>query len=179
VNGVSDYMRDSDYANSGIVAGISIPELTGMQLSAAQCLDYLENLEEKVYRYKNNFEIPGNTIRDFILEKVNKKVPACSYPFAVYPSNFREYLPGQVITALREGMIDFSRKIKGFEKGIMMGLESKTSAPVRALRDETGNCIGFRNVYIAGEGSGFSGGIVSSAVDGIRIAMKIISAHAG
>lgn len=177
VNGVSDYMRDSSWANAGIVAGISLSEITGKSLTAIQCLEYLEKLEENVYKYREGTDIPANNIKDFIDHKVCRKFPDTSFPFPLYPSDFMNFLPQPVIIALREGLIDFSRKIRGFDQGIMMGLESKTSAPVRALRDENGNCAGFSNIYVAGEGSGYSGGIVSSAVDGIRIGMKIISRY--
>jgi hypothetical protein len=77
---------------------------------------------------------------------------------------------------MRGGLKDFTRKIKGFDTGIIMGLESKTSAPIQVLREDNGLCTGFKNLYIAGEGSGYSGGIISSGADGIRIAMKLINA---
>jgi len=68
---------------------------------------------------------------------------------------------------------DFSRKLKGFEDGNIIGLESKTSSPIQVIRDENGLCAGFENLYIVGEGSGYSGGIISSGVDGIKTAIKI------
>jgi uncharacterized FAD-dependent dehydrogenase len=82
-------------------------------------------------------------------------------------------LPEPVISALSEGLHDFSRKLRGYGTGILLGLESKTSSPVQVIRDETGKCEGFENLFMAGEGSGYAGGIVSSAADGIKIAMRI------
>jgi len=73
-----------------------------------------------------------------------------------------------------QGLKDFSRKIKGFETGIIMGLDSKSSSPIRVLRGEDRLCDGFENLYVAGEGSGCSGGIISSGADGIKAAMAII-----
>jgi len=83
-------------------------------------------------------------------------------------------LPPAVISSMTQGLKDFGRKIKGFETGIIMGLESKTSSPLQAVREEDGSCAGFENLYIAGEGSGHSGGIISSGADGIRAAINII-----
>jgi uncharacterized FAD-dependent dehydrogenase len=75
---------------------------------------------------------------------------------------------------MRSGLIEFVRKIKGFDKGIIMGLESKTSAPIQVIREANGKCTGIENLYVVGEGSGFAGGIISSGADGIKIALKII-----
>lgn len=177
VNGVSNYLRNSSWANSGIVAGLSIPEILSKQVNALQCLEYVEFLEEGIFNFKSNYDIPANTIKCFINDRICTNFPKTSFPFKIYPSDFGGFLALPIIEALREGMIDFSKKIKGFDQGIMMGLESKTSAPVRVLRDDQGHCKGFSNIYMAGEGSGFSGGIVSSAVDGIRIAQKIIASN--
>ena len=71
--------------------------------------------------------------------------------------------------------MDFNRKMKGFETGNLIGLESKTSAPIQVIREEDGRCTGFSNLYLAGEGSGYAGGIISSAADGVRIAMKFVN----
>lgn len=62
----------------------------------------------------------------------------------------------------------------GFENGIIMGLESKTSSPIQVVREADGKCAGFTNLYVVGEGSGHTGGIISSAADGIRIAMRVV-----
>jgi hypothetical protein len=83
-------------------------------------------------------------------------------------------LPLPVSSSIREGLKDFSRKIKGFETGSIMGLESKTSSPIQAQREKNSRCVGFENLYIVGEGSGCSGGIISSGADGIKAAMHII-----
>jgi uncharacterized FAD-dependent dehydrogenase len=81
--------------------------------------------------------------------------------------------PPPVSSALREGIKDFCRKIRGFETGMIMGLESKTSSPVQVVRDTSGLCAGFENLYVVGEGSGWAGGIISSGADGIRSALHI------
>jgi len=77
--------------------------------------------------------------------------------------------------ALRQGLLEFSRKIKGYENGILLGLESKTSSPIQVVREKSGLCSGFNNLFMVGEGSGYAGGIISSAADGIKTAMQIIA----
>jgi uncharacterized FAD-dependent dehydrogenase len=84
-----------------------------------------------------------------------------------------ELLPGEISTSIREGLKEFCRKIKGFETGIIMGLESKTSSPIQVLREADGRCCGFENLYLVGEGSGYAGGIISSGTNGIKAAMHI------
>jgi hypothetical protein len=76
---------------------------------------------------------------------------------------------------MRESLKEFSRKIRGFETGNIMGLESKTSSPIQVLRNKEGLCEGFKNLYLIGEGSGYAGGIISSAADGLKAAMSIIN----
>ena len=75
---------------------------------------------------------------------------------------------------MRLGLSDFSRKIRGWDEGVIMGLESKTSSPLQSLRDRSFLAEGFSNLFIIGEGSGWAGGIISSAADGIRAAMTLV-----
>jgi uncharacterized protein len=80
-----------------------------------------------------------------------------------------------VVHAMRAGLRDFSRKMKGFDAGNLLGLESKTSSPIQVIREEGGLCSGFNNLFLIGEGSGYAGGIISSAADGVRAAMHFAS----
>ena len=75
---------------------------------------------------------------------------------------------------MQAGLRDFNRKLKGYEDGILLGLESKTSSPIQVIRDENGLTEGFSNLFLIGEGSGYAGGIMSSAADGLKAAMKIV-----
>ena len=83
-------------------------------------------------------------------------------------------LPPIIVNAMHEGLKDFSRKLRGYDQGILLGLESKTSSPIQVIRHPLGLVEGFNNLYLAGEGSGYAGGIVSSAADGIKIADNLI-----
>jgi len=173
VNGMSRYRRDGTFANAACVAAVSPEGLTGRETSASEALDWLEALEEKFFRYAGGFAAPFCTIGNFIEGKGSSPISASSYPLGLKPAPLWELLPPTVSGALREGLRDFSRKIKGFETGTIMGLESKTSSPIQVLRDKTGLCSGFENLYVVGEGSGWTGGIISSGADGIQAAMHI------
>jgi uncharacterized protein len=174
VNGMSRYMRNGKFANAACVAGISLSKLFGREIGPLEALDWLESLEESFYRYSGGYQAPFCGIQDFIHRKAASKVVESSYPLGLKPAALWEMLPAAISDSIVEGLKDFSRKIRGFESGIIMGLESKTSASIQALRETDGCCQGFDNLYIVGEGSGYAGGIISSGSDGIKAAMNII-----
>jgi len=175
VNGVSDYSRNSPFANSAVVAGTDLGKILKADVGLETALSWLELLEKKVFNLTGSYKVPGNRIEDFIAGKVSNSIPENSYPFEVFPYDFQELFSPEIIQSLKEGLSNFSRKIKGFETGIMMGLESKTSSPVQVIRDEYRRCEGFENIFIVGEGSGYAGGITSSAVDGVKAGMGILN----
>ena len=174
VNGLSSYNRNGKFANAACVAGVDLDKLNGKQTSPAEALDWLENLERRFYEYSDSFKSPSCSIKDFINKEAKSSTVESSYPLGLKPAALWDLLPSRVSDSIREGLKDFSRKLKGFEAGTIMGLDSKSSSPIQALREENYLCAGFKNLYIAGEGSGYSGGIISSGADGIKAAMAII-----
>lgn len=174
VNGVSNYARNSQWANAAVVAGIQLEELLGTKLSPLEALSWIEQLEQKTFEISGDYQVPANTIKDFMQKKTGASLPSTSYPFKLYPFEFETLFHRKISESLREGLKDFCKKIRGFEKGIVLGLETKTSSPIQAIRSETGASVGFENLFICGEASGRAGGIVSSASDGIIAATKII-----
>lgn len=175
VNGKSDYARNRLLANSGIVAAVDLNKILKKELEPLQALEWLEQLEKKFFDFSGSYAAPACRIGDFLAGKTASSLPAASYPFSLIPADFRELLPGEVVMSLQAGMNNFCKQLKGFEKGIMLGLESKTSSPIQAVRDRTGRSQAADNLYICGEGSGWAGGIVSSAADGIKAALAIIN----
>lgn len=175
VNGMSLYQRDAQFANAACVAGVNLEKLSGKETSAEEALDWLENLERSFYTYSDGFKAPYCSIQNFINKKSPSRITESSYTLGLVPAPLWELLPKDVSTSMRESLKEFSRKIKGFETGNIMGLESKTSSPIQALREKTGLCEGFKNLYLIGEGSGYAGGIISSAADGLKAAMNIIN----
>lgn len=174
VNGMSRYQRAGKFANAACVAGVHPDQLMGREGTPPEVLDWLEALEERFYTYSEGFKAPYSTIRDFIDKKEPFESVESSYPLGLKPAALWDLLPPVISRSLREGLKDFSRNIRGFETGTMMGLESKTSSPIQVLREKDRRCMGFGNLYVVGEGSGYAGGIISSGADGIKAAMTII-----
>jgi uncharacterized FAD-dependent dehydrogenase len=174
VNGMSRYKRNGKFANAACVAGISLARLLGREIEPLEALDWLGSLEESFYRYSEGYGAPFCSIQNFINRKMPTGTIESSYPFGLKPTPLWDLLPDAVSNSIAEGLKDFSKKIKGFETGHILGLESKTSSPIQVLRETTGLCQGFDNLYMVGEGSGYAGGIISSGSDGIRAAMNII-----
>jgi uncharacterized FAD-dependent dehydrogenase len=176
VNGMSNYLRNSPLANAAIVVGLDLRRLLKRELPPLEALDWLKRLEEKFYSLSNSYSAPAIKISNFI----NNRSPSLdfmgrtSYPFGIYPADFNHVFPQSIKTSLKQGMKSFCRKLKGWEEGMMIGLESKTSSPVQALRLGRGQSLAQANLYITGEGSGYTGGIISSAADGLKAAMQII-----
>lgn len=177
VNGMSLYQRNAKFANAACVAGVNLEKLLGKELSALEALDWLENLERSFYKYSHGFDAPFTSIQSFINKKEYSTSKETSYPLGLKSAPLWELLPKEVSTSMRESLKEFSRKIRGFETGNIMGLESKTSSPIQALRDKNGLCNGFKNLFLVGEGSGYAGGIISSAADGLKAAMDIINTN--
>lgn len=174
VNGMSLYQRSGRFANAACVAGIHPDELAGRATSPLEALDQVAALEERFHCAAPDFKAPYCSIEDFLNETETEKTVESSYPLGLTPSPLWEMLPHKITRALQSGLVEFSRQLRGFETGILMGLESKTSSPIQVLRDHLGLCAGFKNLYFVGEGSGHAGGIISSAVDGIRAALGIV-----
>lgn len=174
VNGMSFYKRDGAYANAACVAGIHPNEIAGREVSAAETLDMLEQLEMSFYQLNNSYAAPACNISDFIHGRSTISSFRSSHPLGTFAAPLYQLLPQAVVQAMQAGLSEFSRKMTGFETGVLLGLESKTSAPVQVIRDDDGKCTGFSNLYVVGEGSGYAGGIVSSAADGVKAAIKAI-----
>ncbi len=174
VNGMSMYGRDAEFANAACVASLNLNELLNREVSALESLDWVEKLEQSFYNFTNSYQAPYCKIEDFIGAKLSSGNSESSYPLGLTKAPLWELLPEEISAALRVGLMDFNRKIKGFDRGILLGLESKTSSSIQVLRDRSGLCEGFRNLFMLGEGSGFAGGIISSAADGVKGAMHIV-----
>ncbi len=173
VNGMSYYQRDGKYANSACVTGLNLETLGGIS-SPLEILDWVENLERSFYEFTNGYKIPVCKISDYMRENMTSFSGETSFPLGVVDAPIWKLIPIKLSQSIRSGIMDFSRKLVGFESGNIMGLESKTSAPIQVIRDSGYRCLGFDNLFVVGEGSGHSGGIISSAADGIKVALNLI-----
>lgn len=176
VNGMSFYKRDGQFANAACVAGLHPNSLAGKEVTALEALDMLEKLEKSFFTAAKGYQAPCCSITDFLEGKLRSTQPESSYPLGVLPAPLWEMIPASVVRAMRSGLKDFCRKMKNFQQGNLLGLESKTSSPIQVIREEGGLCSGFENLYFIGEGSGYAGGIISSAADGVKAAMRVIEA---
>lgn len=178
VNGMSGSRRDSPYANSGIVVQI-MPEdfRTYQNLQGLAGLRLQELLEQKAYKMVHKGQsAPAQRLTDFVAGRNSQNLPPDSYPPGTVISPMHEWLPDFIRRSLQEGFKKFDSKMKGFltRDAVIVGVESRTSSPVRIPRDpETGNHIRIPNLFAAGEGAGYAGGIVSSAIDGENMAEYI------
>ncbi|MCX6147079.1 MAG: FAD-dependent oxidoreductase [Candidatus Kapabacteria bacterium] len=175
VNGMSNYKRNYPFANSAIVTALKLDDFLNRPVSPLEALDWVTNLEKKFFEFANGFNAPSVKVSDFLKNKISTSFPETSYPFDLISADFKELFPNEIVNSLKLALTNFTTKIKGFEDGHLMGLESRTSSPVQVLREKSGLCNGFDNLYMAGEGSGYSGGIISSAADGIKSALDIVN----
>lgn len=179
VNGMSRYKRSGRFANAACVAGINLEGLLARPVEPLEALDWLGALERKFFTFSGGYQAPFTTIKGFVDKKIAASAASSSYPLGLHPAPLWELLPEEVSRSIARGLSLFAGKLKGFETGIILGLESKTSSPLQAIREPDRLCQGFTNLYLAGEGSGWSGGIISSGVDGIKTALSIIGKEGG
>lgn len=174
VNGMSYHARDSRVANSAII--ISVTPEDFRDKSPLGGVEFQRELETAAFACAGG-KIPVQTLGDYRDNKATADVeglPICMKgQFA--GSNLRGILPPEMEAAFMEGMTQFGRSIAGFDNAdaVLAGMESRTSSPVKILRDETGQAP-VRGIYPCGEGAGYAGGITSAAMDGLLIAEKIV-----
>lgn len=178
VNGMSYYKRNGVFANAAIVTGYNYNEALGREVDPLEILERLDTLEKSYYEFSGSYKAPAMTMDDFLKGKASGIVCSSSYSPGLIPADLSKLLPQGTVTPLREGLTQFCKKLKGFDQGNIIGLESKTSSPIQVARNREGLCDGFENLYLSGEGSGWAGGIISSGADGIKAAMDIIHKHA-
>ena len=173
VNGMSASARAGEYSNSGMVVELhpgDIPEYRGFE--ELELMKFQEDLEKSFYRSSgDSINAPAQRMTDFVEGKISKTLPGTSYAPGIHPADFNKLLPSFISHRLKEGFQTFGKKRKGFltRDAILVGLESRTSSPVRLPRDkETYEHIEIENLYPVGEGAGYAGGIVSAAVDGMN-----------
>ena len=174
INGMSNYERESENANSAIVVTVSSKDYGDGVLDG---LNFQRKLEQLAY-VKGCGQIPVQLLKDFKNNKTSvsfgKINPVFKGKFTF--ANINEILPDYVCEALKEGIEGFDKKIKGFalDDVIVAGVESRTSSPVRIERNES-FVSSVEGIFPAGEGAGYAGGITTSAMDGIKVAEAVVN----
>ena len=171
-NGMSQYSRNERNANSGIVVGITPEDYPGHPLAG---IDFQRQLEAHAFKLGGEtYQAPGQLVGDFLLNRPSSAIGAVmpSYTPGVHLGDLSTALPDYAIAAIREALPAFDKKIKGFamNDAVLTGVETRTSSPIRIKRNEYYQSINTQGLYPAGEGAGYAGGILSAAVDGIKVA---------
>lgn len=175
-NGMSNFLRDGENANSALLVGI-IPEDFGSS-SPLDGIYFQKDLEEKAFVLGGrNYKAPAQRVGDFLENKPSSKIGIVepSYKPGVTLCNLNNLFPEFVNQTLKEGLIHFDTKLKGFAHpdSILTGVETRTSSPVRILRND--NLVSnIDGLYPCGEGAGYAGGIMTAAIDGIKCAIKVL-----
>lgn len=176
-NGMSQYSRDERNANSGIVVGITPEEdYPGHPLAG---IDLQRKIEEKAFILGgSNYDAPGQLIGDYLKgissTEFGDIIP--SYRPGVKLCDLSKVLPDYAVEAIREAIPAFAKKIRGFDRhdAVLTGVETRTSSPIRIKRhNDSYQSINTIGLYPSGEGAGYAGGILSAAVDGIKVAEAI------
>ena len=163
INGMSDYKRDSNFSNSAIVVTVNKQDY-GEGLFDG--LKFQQELEKKAYNLGEG-NIPVQKYEDFLNKKISK-VKCDGIKGSYIEKDLNELLPEYISESIKEAMPSFKKQIKSFdENAIILGIESRTSSPITILRDELGES-NIKGIYPVGEGAGYSGGITTSALDGIK-----------
>lgn len=176
-NGMSKFARNGENANSAILVNVTPDDFKGD--SPLEGIYFQKDLEEKAFVLGgSNYFAPIQRVEDFFqnrkTEEIGEVIP--TYEPGVTMSNLNEILPDFVSRTLKEGIQYFDKKLKGFASSdaILTGVETRSSSPVKIVRNDKLMSVTFEGLYPCGEGPGYAGGIMSAATDGLRCAIKII-----
>lgn len=183
VNGMSPSRRDSKFANSGIVAAVELEDLPQYQkYGPLAAMMFQAEVEQRAWKLGGETQTaPAQRMVDFVNKKVSGSLLDTSYQPGLNSVDMYEVLPEFIAERLKQGFVAFGNKMKGYltNDAQIIGVESRTSSPVRIPRDrESFEHPEVKRLYPCGEGAGYAGGIVSAAMDGERCAEKLIEQYA-
>lgn len=177
-NGMSRYKRDQENSNAAILVTVKPSDYEDKSPLAG--MYFQRSLEKKAFKFGGeNYNAPATLLGDYLNNQVSKNVGGvkASYKPGITFVNFNELLPEFINKPIKEAIKYFDQKIDGFarEDAVLTGIETRSSSPIRINRDsETFESINTKGLFPCGEGAGYAGGIMSSAVDGINVAEKIM-----
>ncbi len=180
VNGMSLLARDGENANSALLVNVEPADFGAQDALAGVRLQ--ETYEALAYRAGGgNFVAPAMRMEDFLAGRESRAFGEVrpSYRPGVAPADLRACLPDFVVPALREGVGQFARQLKGFDlpDAVLTGIEARSSSPLRILRGKDLQALNLKGLYPVGEGAGYAGGILSAAADGARCAFAALQAE--
>ena len=178
VNGMSLHARDGRNANSAVVVSVTPDDFNG---DFTKAIEFQRQLEKKAFAMGGkNYRAPAQTVDNFLNGKaglnINRVTP--TYPIGVAECDMAELFPDHITKELKNALPAMNRKLNGFaaDDSVLTGVETRTSSPVRIIRGEDYQS-NIKGIYPCGEGAGYAGGIMSAAVDGVRIAQQICSEY--
>lgn len=175
-NGMSQYSRNERNANSAIVVGITPADYPEHALAG---IDFQRKLESLAYELGGeNYNAPAQLVGDFLAKRASTTLGSVipSYQPGITLCDLAAALPAYAIDAIREALPAFDKQIKGFsmKDAVITGVETRTSSPIRIKRkDDNLQSVNTKGLYPAGEGAGYAGGILSAAIDGIKVAEAV------
>ena len=178
LNGMSNSARNSKWANAGVVVSVEPEDLPHYQkYGPLSSLEFQRDVERSMYDFSSSFKAPAQRMMDFCRRVPSANLPASSYHPGTVPAPLHELLPENISLRLKYAFPYVGNKLMhGYytNEALLLGVESRTSSPVRLPRDpQTLEHVDLPGLYPCGEGAGYSGGIVSSALDGIRCAEQV------
>jgi hypothetical protein len=178
-NGMSQYSRAERNANAALVVGVDPRDFPGDAAENPLAgIEFQRHWEEAAFRAGGEtYAAPAQKVGDFLAGRPSTELGSVtpSYTPGIRLTDLATCLPEYVVDALREALVAFDKQIPGFamDDALLTGVETRTSSPVRVVRDEHCQSLNTRGLYPGGEGAGYAGGILSAAVDGIRIAEAV------
>ena len=176
-NGMSNSRRNGEFCNSAVVVNVRVDDFVenGDPMSG---LNFRRRWEHQAFLLGgSNYFAPAQKLIDFLQNKQSSVIGRTSFRPDVKPVSLAEALPEFVTQALRIGIKEFDQKMPGFitEDAYLIGVETRTSSPVRVCRRDDGQSESVEGIYPCGEGAGYAGGIISSALDGMKAAQNLIA----
>lgn len=172
-NGMSTYRRDAPYANSALVVAVDGRDFPGNNPLAG--VEFQRNWERNAFAAGGGtYRAPAQNLLDFVEGRGSRGVRS-SYRPGVVETDLARVLPPEIAQALKSGIRGFDRKMRGFltQEATLTGVETRTSSPVRIVRGDDLQSVSLKGLFPTGEGAGYAGGIMSAAIDGIRVADRI------
>jgi len=173
-NGMSNNARDNLNSNSALLVDIRPSDYN--KGNVLDGIDYQERYEKLAFEISGDYRAPANLVKEFLNDDIASDIRSIStsYPHGLCKTRLSRCLPDFVIEGLKYGIVEFDKKLKGFnnDDAIIIGIESRSSSPVRILRDDNRESS-IKGIYPIGEGAGYAGGITSAALDGLKTAMLI------
>jgi uncharacterized FAD-dependent dehydrogenase len=174
---MSNSRRNAKYANAGVVVSVSVEDFAREGFTGPLAgLAFQRHWEKASYELGGGrYFAPSQSVPDYLAGRISQPPSGTTYRPGLAQVDLNRLFPERLTASLKQALRTFDRRMRGFAsgQGTLIGIEARTSAPVRITRDEALQSVSMKGLYPAGEGCGYAGGIVSSGLDGIRVAEQI------